>query len=78
MVPFLGGTGVRLTTLEMDAERLLQPIEARLMQCPLRQLQEWADDSIELRYTSLPLVAYERRRWRQPAAPNMITLTSAL
>jgi len=78
MVPFLGGTSVRLTTPEVDAERLLHPTAAGLAQCPLRQLQEWADDSIELRYTSLPLVAYERPRWRQPAAPNVITLTSVL
>jgi hypothetical protein len=78
MVPFLGGTGVRLTTLEVDAERLLQPTAAALAQCPLRQLQEWPDDSIGLRYTSRPLVANERRRWRQPAAANVITLTSVL
>ena len=74
-MPFLGGTGVRLTTLEVDAERLLQQTAAALAQCSLR-LQEWPDDSIGLRSTSRPLVAYERRRWQQPAAANVITLTS--
>ena len=30
MVPFLGGTGDRLTTLEVNADRLLQPTAAGL------------------------------------------------
>jgi hypothetical protein len=76
MVPFLGDTGVRRTTLEVAAERLLQATAAALAQCPVRQLQEWPDDSIGLRYTSRPLVAYGRRRWPPPAAANAITVTS--